>query len=292
MFKAILQTTGCRRVKRARSVNLNTPAITLFDIGVNLTNSQFDKDRAAVVENAALAGVENFVITSTNVSETRKAIELLEQYPNLYSTAGCHPHYAKDFQSDHIEFLKQIYLQHDRVIAIGECGLDYNRDFSPRNIQRQVFAEQLKLAEQLCAPIFLHQRDAHDDFVCLLNEHITDFSKAVVHCFTGDEQELASYIEMGCYIGITGWVCDERRGQHLLPLLSQIPADRLLIETDSPYLIPRHIQKKNKSRRNQPSHLVEIGEFIAKHLGISFAQLASQTRENSLRFFQINNNYK
>ncbi|WP_440903496.1 TatD family hydrolase [Catenovulum sp. SX2] len=264
----------------------------LFDIGVNLTNSQFDKDRADVVENATLAGVENFVITSTNIKETQKAIELLVDFPNLYTTAGCHPHDAKDFLPEDIDFLQQAYQQNSRVVAIGECGLDYNRDFSPRDIQRQVFAAQLQLAEQLAAPLFLHQRDAHADFVQLLQQNVSDFSKTVVHCFTGEADELAAYIEMGCYIGITGWVCDERRGQHLLPLLDKIPADRLLIETDAPYLIPRHIQKKTKSRRNQPVYLVEICEFIAQQLGISFAQLASQTRENSLRFFQINNNYK
>ncbi|WP_016957078.1 TatD family hydrolase [Catenovulum agarivorans] len=271
---------------------MHSSAVKLFDIGVNLTSSQFDKDRAALVESAARVGVENIVITSTNVKETQNAIELLAEFPNLYATAGCHPHDAKEFLPEHIDFLQRVYQQNSRVVAIGECGLDYNRDFSPRDIQRLVFVQQLQLAEQLHAPLFLHQRDAHADFVQLLQQHISDFSKTVVHCFTGEAQELQTYIEMGCYIGITGWVCDERRGQHLLPLLANIPADRLLIETDAPYLIPRHIQKKNKSRRNQPSYLVDICEFIAQQLGISFAQLASQTRQNSLRFFQINNNYK
>ena len=264
----------------------------LFDIGVNLTSSQFDKDRTEIVEKAFAAGVEHFVITATNASETAKALELLPNFTNLYTTAGCHPHDAKDFLPEHLNYLKLAYQQNPQVVAIGECGLDYNRDFSPRDVQRQVFAQQLQLADQLAAPLFLHQRDAHEDFVRLLTQHVSDYSRAVVHCFTGTEQELATYIDMGCYIGITGWVCDERRGQHLLPLLRKIPADRLLIETDAPYLIPRHIQKKTKSRRNQPAYLVEIARFIAEQLGISFEQLASQTRENSLRFFQLNNKYK
>ncbi|EWH11169.1 type V secretory pathway protein [Catenovulum agarivorans DS-2] len=271
---------------------MQTPSAELFDIGVNLTSSQFDKDRTEIVEHAASLGVGSFVITSTSASETKQALKLLEQYPNLYATAGCHPHDAKDFTADDLAFIHDSYLLNQRVVAIGECGLDYNRDFSPRDCQRDVFRQQLKVAQSLNAPVFLHQRDAHQDFLNILTAHISDFSKVVVHCFTGNEAELLSYVELGCYIGITGWVCDERRGHHLLPLLQHIPADRLLIETDAPYLIPRHIQKQTKSRRNQPGYLVDIAQFIAEQTGISFEQLASQTYKNSLRFFQINNKYK
>jgi TatD DNase family protein len=181
------------------------------------------------------------------------------------------------------------------VVAIGECGLDYNRNFSPPQAQRKCFEDQLALAAQLGKPVFLHTRDAFDDFLTILKQYRTRLSGAVVHCFTGLMAELEAYLALDCYIGITGWVCDERRGGHLIPLLHQIPPDRLLLETDAPYLLPRNLafrergqrSEVGKSGRNEPKFLPHIAAFIANLLGKTPDQLAAETSVNAARLFNF-----
>ena len=261
--------------------------MTLIDIGVNLTNRAFDSDREAVVQRAFDAGVLRLVITGTNENSSRAAAFYAARAPgSLYSTAGVHPHDAKSCTPQTMDALREIAAA-GCVIAIGECGLDYNRDFSPRDVQRTWFIKQLQLAIDLGKPVFLHERDAFEDFAAILKEHIGALKGAVVHCFTGSEKELEVYLDIGCYIGITGWICDPRRGGDLTRLVKEIPGDRLMLETDAPYLLPKDLPRSGKSGRNESAFLVHIARAVARFTGKDLEGLAAETYANSCRFFGI-----
>jgi len=262
----------------------------LVDIGFNLTSSVFHKDADEVVERAKQAGVKYFVLTGSDVEESARAAVLATQYESMVSTAGVHPHLAKQWQEDSYTKLKKL-AGHMKVTAIGEAGLDYNRNYSKPEQQRIAFKAQLELATELTMPIFLHERDAHEDFVKILSNHRQHLSKVVVHCFTGTAEELDTYIELDCHIGITGWICDERRGQHLQTSIKNIPANRLMIETDAPYLLPRDLPKdkypKPEGRRNEPAYLPHILSAIAKCRNTSEEQTAQETTQTAKDFFSI-----
>ena len=259
---------------------------SLVDIGANLTHDSFDVDRAEVIARARRSGVERFVVTGSDAAHSRKALELCVQYPGLYATAGVHPHHAKDVGPGTAAELAGL-LEDPRVVAVGECGLDYFRNFSPHDIQRQVFEIQLDLAEHCRKPVFLHQRDAHGDFMQMLRAHRPRLSKAVVHCFTGDAMELEEYLSLDCHIGITGWICDERRGLHLRECVGLIPADRLMLETDAPYLIPRDLKPHPASNRNEPMYLPHIARVVADCLDKPVAQLIAETTRVAEAFFGL-----
>jgi TatD DNase family protein len=264
----------------------------LIDIGTNLTHASFDKDRGQVLRDAESAGVSPLIITGTNVEESGHAQKYAAScntaaVKKCFSTAGVHPHDAKTCNENTIAELSVLAHRPD-VVAIGECGLDYNRDFSPRDEQRRWFEKQVELAAALEMPLFLHERDAFDDFYRILKKtEKAPWIKKAVHCFTGTGRELDAYLSLDCYIGITGWICDERRGVHLLPLLTRIPAGRLLLETDAPYLLPRTLGKERRSRRNEPKYLVHIARYIADILGKDPALLAHETFRNTCDFFGI-----
>ncbi|MDR2848497.1 MAG: TatD family hydrolase [Bacteroidales bacterium] len=255
-----------------------------IDIGINLMHKSFNEDREKVVKTAETAGVSPLIITGTSERSSREAAQYAALMPNkLYSTVGVHPHDAKSCNGQTIPQLRQIAGQ-KAVVAIGECGLDYNRDFSPRDVQRKWFEKQIQLAAELRLPLFLHERDAFEDFSTMLQTYAQQVSGMVVHCFTGTDKELDRYIELGCYIGITGWICDERRGTHLAELVKHIPADRLMIETDAPFLAPRDM---GNIQRNEPKYLPHIAEVIARHLKKTTEQTAAETYANTCRFFGI-----
>ena len=177
--------------------------------------------------------------------------------------------------------------QHPQVVAIGECGLDFNRNYSPHPDQEKWFAAQIELAIEAKKPLFLHSRDAFPRFSELIKEYKNKMPKAVAHCFTGGKAELHSYLELGLYVGITGWICDERRGAHLVELVRDIPADRLMLETDSPYLTPRDLRPQPRARRNEPAHLPHILRAVARALGKPADQLAAETTRNARTFFGL-----
>jgi TatD DNase family protein len=258
----------------------------LIDIGANLTHDGFDADRAEVIARAHRAGVGRFIVTGSDVDHSRKALGLCAIYPGLYATAGVHPHHAKDCTDATPEELRGL-LGNPSVVAVGECGLDYFRNFSPPDVQREVFRMQLELAAGCGKPVFLHQRDAHDDFMALLGAHRARLSTAVVHCFTGGADELREYLDLDCYIGITGWICDERRGQHLRECVGQIPADKLMLETDAPYLIPRDLKPRPASNRNEPMYLRHIAEVVADCIGKPVERLIEETTRNAEQFFDL-----
>lgn len=258
-----------------------------IDIGVNLTNRQFRHDLNEVLERAAQAGVSPMIITGTNVRASHQAADLAAKHPRvLYSTAGVHPHDAKDCDSRTIGGLRKLCGQKE-VVAVGECGLDYDRDFSPRDVQRKWFEAQIELADELDMPLFLHERAAFTDFYKILGKYPNLCSRAVVHCFTGTRRELEAYLEMGCFIGITGWVCDERRGQELRELARLIPCERLMIETDAPYLLPRNMRPQPRERRNEPAFLAHIAADIALCRGEMAEDLAAYTTANAQKFFNL-----
>lgn len=257
----------------------------LVDIGANLTHDSFDADRDDVIARAREAGVDAFVITGSSESGSRAALDLARSDPTLYrATAGVHPHHASDWSGDVASTLREL-LNDPLTVAVGECGLDYFRNFSPQDDQRRAFGGQLDIAAATGKPVFLHQRDAHEDFVELLGPRLGELSGGVAHCFTGDAGMLAAYLELGLHIGITGWICDERRGRHLMDIVADIPLERLMIETDAPYLLPRSLSPKPKSRRNEPAYLTEVLRVIAECRPESKETIAEATTRNARRLF-------
>jgi TatD DNase family protein len=251
----------------------------LVDIGANLTHNAFRDDLDAVLARAREAGVETIIVTGTTVEESRRAATL-----SLPFTAGVHPHHARDCGPDTISQLKDL-SKNPNCVAIGECGLDFNRNYSPHPDQEKWFVAQLELGLELGKPLFLHSRDAHPRFAEVLKN--CKVKKAVAHCFTGEREELKAYVELGLYIGITGWICDERRGKHLLELVREIPRDRLLLETDAPYLTPRDLRPQPKARRNEPAFLPHILHTVARALGRPAEEVAAETTRNARTLFSL-----
>ncbi len=259
----------------------------LIDIGVNLTHDSFDTDRDAVIAAARAAGVTRMIVTGTTVQSSRDAAALAANFrPDMYSTAGIHPHHASECSADAITELETLAAEHC-VVAIGECGLDYFRDFSPRPAQRAAFERQLQLACELDLPAFLHQRDAHADFVAIIRNFRSEIVDAVAHCFTGTPAQLDDYLNLDLHIGITGWVCDERRGHELQSAVPGIPLERLLVETDAPYLLPRNIVPRPKTRRNEPALLPHVVEQLASLMDLDREEVAAASTENATRLFRL-----
>ncbi|MFY9314893.1 MAG: TatD family hydrolase [Burkholderiales bacterium] len=259
-------------------------AMQLVDIGANLTHPAYHADLDEVLAHARGVGVATVVVTGTSIQESTAALALAKSREGLYCTAGVHPHHARECDDATIPALR-VLAQQPRVVAIGECGLDFNRNYSPHPDQERWFEAQIELALEFGKPLFLHSRDAFPRFSELLKNH--RISKAVAHCFTGQKAELHSYLNLGLYIGITGWICDERRGRHLLQLVREIPQDRLMLETDSPYLTPRDLHPQPKARRNEPAHLPHILRTVARALGKPPAQVAEETTRNAKEFFGL-----
>ncbi|KAL4427778.1 hypothetical protein ABPG75_001867 [Micractinium tetrahymenae] len=264
-----------------------------IDIGANLVDKSFDKDREAVLERAAQAGVVATVVTGTCVRTSRAAAALCDspagRRHNLYFTAGVHCHNAKDCDEGTLGALRQL-AAHERCVAIGETGLDFNRNFSPPGVQGRWFAAQVQMAEELQLPLFLHCRDAGERFAEIMRQHRRSVD-GMVHCFTGSRAELEAFLGMGLHIGITGWVADdrpERGGAQLAALLPLVPDDRLFIETDCPYLTPRSITpSKSRPQRNEPALLPHVLAAVAAARGQSPEHVARVTTENARRFFRL-----
>ena len=257
----------------------------LVDIGVNLGHRSFAGDRDAVLDRAVKAGVRTMICTGTSVRGSQDALALARSRPGLlYATAGVHPHDAARCDSDTIDALLAL-TTHREVVAIGECGLDFNRDFSPRPVQVEWFRRQVALAKQLDLPLFLHERDAADVFLEVLDAEKPAPETVVVHCFAGDDSTLRQYLRRGYNIGITGWICDERRGLHLRALVKEIAGDRLLVETDAPFLTPRDLKPKPAAGRNEPAFLPHVLRTIARCRNEDPEALAERTTANARRVF-------
>ena len=268
------------------------PLGPLVDIGVNLLNSRFDSDRLTVIQEALDYQVYAQIITGCSLSESQNALEFCSEYhvqfPYLWATVGIHPHDSAQLQDNPnwIDTLKKL-AKHPKCVAIGECGLDFNRDFSPRPIQESVFESQLQCAIELELPVFLHERDAHDRFYAIVKNVMSELKGVVVHCFTGNRSQIEAYLDLGCMIGVTGWICDERRGHDLQDAVKSLPLDRVMVETDSPYLTPRGLKPKPKRGRNVPKTLPYIVSTLAHYMNVSALDLTHASYMNSLRFFNL-----
>jgi TatD DNase family protein len=256
---------------------------SLIDIGVNLAHAQFREDRDDVMARAVAAGVAQMIVTGTNERASVAASDLArERRGVLYATAGVHPHNAKECGPRTIDALREL-CRTSEVVCVGECGLDYNRDFSPRPVQDRWFAEQLGLAAEMRLPVFLHERDAHPRFIAIVREQRAALVGGVVHCFTGTAAEAGAYLDLGLDIGITGWICDERRGLPLRDVVRKVPLDRLMIETDAPFLAPRSMRPRPS--RNEPAFLPHVLKALADALGRPADEVATATTANARRLF-------
>jgi len=265
------------------------PIHDLVDIGANLTHDSFDHDRDAVIRRALEAGVRRMIVTGASANGSVQALELARAQPGLlYATAGIHPHHASEFTPASAAQLARLAGNRETV-AVGECGLDYFRNFSPVPKQREAFAGQLAIAAEVRKPAFLHQRDAHADFIAILREYHGELTGGVAHCFTGSCTEMDEYLEMGLYIGITGWICDERRGHDLQAAVPHLPLDRLLLETDAPYLVPRDLPVKLAGRRNEPCVLPHVLQTVARLMRRDLAEVAMAATRNTEILFKLQN---
>lgn len=259
----------------------------MIDISANLTHQVFQPDLGAVLERATEAGIRRIMVTGTDLASSEAAAQLAARHPDsLAATAGVHPHDAKDVEPGWLDALESLLAQ-PCIKAVGETGLDFNRDHSPRETQLAVFDAQIELAVRLARPLFVHDRDSGGAVLERLLAHGPDPGRVVIHCFTGSAMELEGYLSAGFMIGITGWICDERRGLELRELVRQIPAQRLMIETDAPFLLPRTIEPKPATRRNEPANLIWVARCVAAARGQSVAELIAATSDNARRFFAL-----
>ena len=264
----------------------------MVDIGVNLISSQYNGYHQTIFDHAYDAGLHGIIGISNGENECYQNMELLEKFKDhklkLWVTIGVHPHNAKNVK----DFDKMEKLYSDkRVVAIGECGLDYNRMFSSKQTQIEVFKRHLEFYKKYSKPLYLHDRDATDDMLMILETFMTenkiDKLNGVVHCFTSKREVMERYIKLGLYIGITGWICDKRRNSDLVESVKVLPLELLLVETDSPFLTPPEYGNKWKTRRNQPDSLEFVVNEIALIKKVSTDAVWNATMANTKKLFGI-----
>ena len=253
-----------------------------YDIGVNLFCKQFPNPEQ-IINDALQSGV-TCILTGTDPKENRQIDTFINNH-QAYGTVGIHPHNADSTKDkDYLE-IENIAKTNNKIVAIGECGLDFDRMFSTKENQIKCFEKQIEIAETLNMPLFLHERNAVEDFIKVLSNHKEICKKSIVHCFTGNAETLKKYLSMGCYIGITGWICDSRRAKDLRQAVRYIPLDRIMIETDSPFLTPKNIQGLSKT--NCPQNVKYVAKELAMHMGVPENTLISKAKENTEHFFSI-----
>ena len=257
--------------------------IKYYDIGLNLFCRQFPTPQK-IIKEAADNDVA-CILTGTDMKENLRINEFTKTH-FVYGTAGIHPHNADSAKKEDFELIEKIASENDKIVAIGECGLDFDRMFSTKENQIRCLEKHIVLAEKLNMPLFLHERSASADFVRRFKNHPDICGKSVVHCFTGDKDTLKKYLDMGFNIGITGWICDDRRGRELREAVKLIPLDRVMIETDAPYLTPKNVQ--GLDRTNVPQNVCYVAKELAKHMKVSEEDLIQNARINTERFFGIN----
>ncbi len=258
----------------------------MIDIGANLSHEQFKSDIKSVLISAKNNHLSSIILTSTDNKTYSKNIEIIKSYSSiidLKTTAGLHPHHANEY----VDFFKTFdeKLNNPNVCAIGEFGLDYFRMISSRENQVKAFEIFLEKAKSSLLPLFMHEREASLDFLSILNNAQLK-NKKIVHCFTGAPEVMQKYIDADCYIGITGWCTDLKRGGELREAIKNLPLNRLMIETDCPYLAPKNIPKK--TYRNEPQFLLFIAMEIAQLKGISVEEVIEHSTKNALNFFELN----
>ena len=256
--------------------------IQYYDIGLNLFCRQFP-DPEKIVRDAMDQGV-CCILTGTDPKENEKIDKFVRTH-DAYGTVGIHPHNADRAMQEDFARIERIVSENEKIVAVGECGLDYDRMFSTKENQIRCLEKHIVLAEKLNKPLFLHERSAAGEFIKRFQKHPDICKRSVVHCFTGDKETLKRYLDMGFSIGITGWICDDRRAKELREAVRLIPPDRILVETDAPYLTPRNIPGLN--RTNVPQNIRYVARELACYMGISEEVLIRRAKENTERLFGL-----
>ena len=258
----------------------------IADIACNFTSDRFDNDLDEVINRAIVNNITKFGLICSRLSDIDKLLEIYNRYSkDMFFTIGVHPHHANEINEEYLKKLKEV-INNNNPHAIGETGLDFFRNLSTYEEQIFAFEEQIKIAIDTNKPLFLHQRDSHDDFIKILRKYSSDINKSVVHCFTGNKEQLNDYLELDCYIGVTGWICDAKRNVELRKTIKNIPLERLMIETDCPYLIPKNLEEKPKNNRNEPTYLNHIANEVATLMKKDINDIREKTYKPSLSFFQ------
>ncbi len=258
----------------------------IADIACNFTSDRFDNDLDEVINQAIVNNITKFGLICSRLSDIDKLLEIYNRYSkDMFFTIGVHPHHANEINEEYLKKLKEV-INNNNPHAIGETGLDFFRNLSTYEEQIFAFEEQIKIAIDTNKPLFLHQRDSHDDFIKILRKYSSDINKSVVHCFTGTKEQLNDYLELDCYIGVTGWICDAKRNVELRKTIKNIPLERLMIETDCPYLIPKNLEEKPKNNRNEPTYLNHIANEVAALMKEDINDIREKTYKTSLSFFQ------
>ena len=258
----------------------------IADIACNFTSDRFDNDLDEVINQAIVNNITKFGLICSRLSDIEKLLEIYNRYSkDMFLTIGVHPHHANEINEEYLKKLKEV-INNNNPHAIGETGLDFFRNLSTYEEQIFAFEEQIKIAIDTNKPLFLHQRDSHDDFIKILRKYSSDINKSVVHCFTGTKEQLNDYLELDCYIGVTGWICDAKRNVELRKTIKNIPLERLMIETDCPYLIPKNLEEKPKNNRNEPTYLNHIANEVATLMKKDINDIREKTYKTSLSFFQ------
>ncbi|MDG1061740.1 MAG: TatD family hydrolase [SAR86 cluster bacterium] len=256
-----------------------------IDIACNFTHESFKHNLDEVINNAEQAGVGKFVLLCASLADIGPIKVIQNNAPEkFFISLGIHPHHATEILEINYDALLN-KLKSISPNAIGETGLDYFRNISPPDIQKKSFGMHIEIAKELSLPLYLHQRDAHGDFIRIIKENISNFPKFVVHCFTGTQAELDEYLELGAYIGLTGWICDAKRNIDLRKSIKNIPIEKMMIETDSPYLIPKNLMIKPNKNINEPKYLPHIANEICELTGYDLEELKSATSNNAIEFF-------
>lgn len=259
----------------------NAMPYTYYDIGLNLFTKSFPHPEK-IIEDAHAAGIQ-CILTGSEAEENELVNDFTKTH-DVYGTAGIHPHSADEAKEEDVARIEEILITNPRILAVGETGLDYDRMYSRKENQIHYFKELILLAEKLGKPLFLHERDAAEDFIACFAGHEAICPRAVVHCYTGDKKTLRRLLDMGFYIGITGWICDERRADDLREAVSILPLDRVMIETDAPYLTPRGF---HLPRTNVPQNITYVARALAQYMGVSEEVLTKCAKENTERFWGI-----
>ena len=253
----------------------------LFDSHAHLDSIKFDGDRDIVIKRAHESGVSLIMNPGADYESSVNAVELSEKYDFIYAAVGVHPHDAKSLDDMMLGLIKAM-ARKKKVKAIGEIGLDYHYDFSPRDVQKYWFRKQLQLAKELKMPVIIHDREANQDVMDILKEENAFDTGVLLHCFSGSAELARQYIKLGAYLSIAGPVTF-KNARKLVEVVETIPLDRLMIETDSPYLTPHPYRGK----RNESTYVKYVCEKIAEIKGVSYEEVANQTMENAKKYFNI-----
>lgn len=253
----------------------------IFDSHAHVDDMAFNDDREDVINHAFAGGVTRILNPGADIESSLRAIDVAEKHPGIYAAVGVHPHDAKDVPANYLDLLKDM-TKSPKVVAIGEIGLDYHYDHSPRDVQKKVFVEQIALAKQLALPIIIHDRESHGDILDIIKQENAGVNGGVLHCFSGSAEFAMECIRLGFHISIAGPITF-KNSKKTAEVVERIPLDRLLIETDCPYLAP----EPYRGKRNEPLFVKYTAARIAEIRGVSVDEICRITCENAINLFNI-----